>query len=519
MKETASHHDDKQLKAKYNSLLDKFSDTLDELKELKKKYKALSDDNLILRKALLGILSEKRPKLEEANTDQLGMWEDNSKTNQNESPKTNSQKKKRKKRPKEQNRKPLPDHLPREVEVIELPEEECKCGKCGAELLEVGEEISEQLEYQPAVLKVKQIRRKKYACKDESLHGLFRCRLPNRIIPKGIAGPSLLSHILISKYIDHLPLERIEKILLRSDVHIPKSSMSDWMGKLCSALNPLMECLKNKMLDSRILNADETTFKVQQNSKQGPLLNGYLWSFIGNKKWVWYEWKQGRNRFTPLEVLEGFTGEYLQTDGYAAYNAVSKQLGLEQLGCWAHARRGFIKAEECGYKEASDVLDLIADLYRIERECKENEYTDQKIRAVRRKKSVAILEQIKAKTQELRSSALPKGELGKALTYLTNQWESLIVFTEDGDLEIDNNMAERAFRPTVLGRKNYLFAGSKNGAQWAASFYSLIETAKLHGVDPAAYLTKVIYYLADYEGEDMTTLLPDAYAAHVLPQQ
>lgn len=474
-------------------------------------YEALKAENQLLRKLLFGSRSEKFKK--EKHPEEIDLWdEDPSRSPEVIEPEKQSIQYERKKRNKDENRTQLPDHLERIEEIIELPENERVCDECGADLEEIGEDITEELEYIPAKLIVRKIIRKKYACPKETLHGVWRAKLPSRIIPKAIAGPQLISQILISKYVDHLPLERQEQVFKRLGCRVAKTTMSDWLKLVQAKLDPLLECLKNRMLDSRILNCDETTFKVQQNSKKGPKINGYLWSYIGDKKWVWFDWQPGRSVRGPRDVLKGTTGEYLQSDGYQVYDRIVEEMGLTHLACWAHARRKFVEAFESGSKQAEPVIGLIAKLYGIEKEIREADFEDAEIVKTRRDKSLPVLHEIKAVLENLSVTAVPKGPIGKACQYTLSRFEELCAYCEDGGLEIDNNIVERSIRPVAVGRKNWLFAGSPEGAKWTAGFYSLIETCKLHRVDPAKYLTAVLHHLPDYEDEDMTTLLPDAYA-------
>jgi len=479
--------------------------------QLRQENAYLREQVALLKKALFAAKSERRPLIEKilGTIDLFDVQPDSGTVAESSS--TEEVRYTRKKRSADQGRTALPEHLERRVEIVELPEDERQCSDCGSELREIGEDVTEELEVIPMQVFVRRIVRKKYACPSETLHGVYRARMPARAIPKGIAGAGLLSHILISKYVDHLPLDRQEKIFLRHGVRVPKSSMSDWMGRVRHLLDPLLMRLKERMLDSRIVNCDETTMQVQDNARGGPKRDGYLWSYIGDSRWTWFEWREGRGRQGPLETLKGFSGEYLQSDGYAAYVGVAQSIGVEHLGCWAHARRKFVEALETGYEKAAPVIEQIAMLYAVESEARTFSATDRKeLRSIR---SRPLLEQIHMRLEELGQSAVPKGALGKAVRYTLDQWNRLTKYCDDGDLSIDNNIVERAIRPVALGRKNWLFAGSEDGAQWAAGFYSLIETAKLCGVEPGKYLAEVLRVIADYEdGEDMDHLLPDAYA-------
>lgn len=482
--------------------------------QLRQENAYLREQVALLKKALFAAKSERRPLIEKllGTIDLFDVQPDSGTVA--ESPSTEEVRYTRKKRSADQGRTALPEHLERRVEIIEIPEEERQCPECGSTLREIGEEVTEELEIIPMQVFVRRIVRKKYVCPTDTLHGVFRARMPARAIPKGIAGAGLLSHILISKYVDHLPLDRQEKIFLRHGIKVPKSSMSDWMGRLRHLLDPLLARLKVRMLDSRIVNCDETTMQVQDNARGGPKRDGYLWSYIGDSRWVWFEWREGRGRQGPLDTLKGFSGEFLQSDGYAAYVGVAQSIGVEHLGCWAHARRKFVEALDTGYEMATPIIELIAMLYAIESEARACSAPERKELRVFR--SRPVLEQIRSLLEELGQSAVPKGALGKAVRYTLDQWDRLTKYCDDGGLSIDNNIVERAIRPVALGRKNWLFAGSEDGAQWAAGFYSLIETAKLCGVEPGKYLTEVLRVIADYEdGEDMDQLLPDAYAWRV----
>lgn len=480
-------------------------------KELLERIAKLEAENHWLKKQLFASKSERKPLQEVVSLTDL--FAENSTIDSSSEIDLEPKAKASKKRAKEEGRQPLPSHLERYEEVVELPESECTCEECGAELKGIGDDITEELEFIPAQMKVRQIKRIKYACSKDTLHKIVRARMPKRIIPKGMAGPSLLSQILVSKYVDHLPLDRQTKIFSRQNIHFSRKTMSGWMGKCFDVLKPLLECLQQKMLESTKLNCDETTFKVQRKltSKKG-LKTTYLWSYIGDEKWVWFDWREGRGQAGPLEVLEGFKGNSIQSDGYSVYNPVAKALNLVQLGCWAHARRKFVEAYETGDQKSIPIIELIAKLYSVEKAAKEQELDANKIRELRQSKSIPILKEIKLLIDKISLTETPKGNLGKALTYAKNQWDTLNVYCTDGALSIDNNIVERSIRPATLGRKNYLFAGSENGAKWIAGFYSLIETCKLHGVEPGRYLTEVLRHIVDYEGTELETLLPEAFA-------
>jgi transposase len=476
----------------------------------------LKAELLWLKKQVFGSKSEKQSK-KERHPSEIDLFDEFSNNNLEDSETPNETiTYKRKKRAKGENRSPLPDNLPREEIIIELPLEDRVCDECGTELVEIGEDVREELEIQPAKLLVKVIIIKKYACKEDSLHGVYRARQPKRLIPKGIPGPQLLAHVLISKYVDHLPLERQEQMFKRLGHRIAKQTMSDWLKTVCQKLDPLLECLKNKVLDSRILNGDETRYLVQQNSIRLEKINGWLWVYVGDKKWVWFEWEPGRSSKGLTEFIKGSLAEYFQSDGYAAYDKPLELYDIDSLGCWAHARRYFVKAADSKSKDAEGVVKKIAPLYGIEKKLKEENASPEKVKSVRGEESRPLLESLFADIEQLNKNALPEGLLGKACNYVLKRKSKLMCYLDDGELDIDNNLAERTIRQIAVGRKNWMFSGSIDGAHFAAKFYSLIQSCKLQGVDPAHYLTEVLRYLPDYEGEDMASLLPDAYAMRYL---
>ena len=359
-------------------------------------------------------------------------------------------------------------------------------------------------------------------------------------IPKGIAGESLLTFILTSKFIDHMPLERICTMLERSGVTLSRKTVSDWVISCGRSLEPLRLALQRKILESRIVNADETTYKVIQNHNKGKPVNGYLWGFVGDRKYLLFEWNDGRSSSHPLAFLAGASCEWLQTDAYSGYGPVlAAYPSMCAVGCWAHVRRKFAETEKIGESAAKPYLDLIAELYVVEKEIREKKFSADDALTLREDKSLPILASLIAKANHEKGSHLPKSPMGKAIAYMENHWEALIAYATDGDVEIDNNIIERAIRPVALGRKNcaphpcsapcgpairraqpphpwglvWLFSGSDTGAQTAALVISLVGTCKLCNVDPAKYLRNVLRILPNFKGEDYADLLPDVLAS------
>jgi len=373
-------------------------------------------------------------------------------------------------------------------------------------LKKIGDEITEELEYEPGKLYVNRYIRPKYALpKDE---GVIIADLPSRPIEKGIAGPGLLSHILVSKYVDHLPLYRQRQQFKRHGVVLPLSTLSDWVRQTAELLEPLYENLKATLLQAHYLQADESPLRVLDRAKKGSTHLGYMWVYHAPLQGlVLFDYRKGRSRAGPNEMLQHFSG-YLQTDAYDGYTDIHARHGVTGIGCFAHARRYFsdalsVDAERCGW-----MLEHIQKLYAIEEKARV-EQLDHKARyRLREEYALPILVEMKDWLDEQSRHVLPKSAVGKAIGYALGQWSRLERYTERGFLEIDNNWIENAIRPLALGRKNYLFAGSHDGARRAAIIYSLVSTAKKHDVEPFAYLKDVIARIADFPFNKLELLLP-----------
>ena len=415
-------------------------------------------------------------------------------------------------------RKPLPEHLPR-VEVIhDIPEEEKACG-CGQERECIGKEVSEQLEIIPAKLQVIRHIRLKYACK--SCDGLEDdgpvvkiAPVVPQIIPKSIASPSLLAHILTGKFIDAVPFYRQEKQFIRLGIDLSRTSMSAWTMKGAESCQPLLNLLQDEILAGPYINVDETTVQVLQEPGRDPTSKSYMWVFRRGdpeKPALVYQYHPSRSGSVAADFLCDFQG-YVQTDGYSGYDFLDQKKGIHHLGCLAHARRKFmdvVKAQGKNRKAGSaDVaLGYIKELYKIEKEG--NDLPFKEMYKLRQEKSKPILEKFHEWLLKKATQTPPKGLLGKATTYALNQWDRLVGYLADGRLSPDNNAAENAIRPFVVGRKNWLFGGTPEGAAASALFYSLIETAKANKLEPHAYLRFIFEKLPTATTlEDYEALLP-----------
>lgn len=425
-------------------------------------------------------------------------------------------------------RKPLPAELPRIRIEHDLPESEKQCS-CGCEKTVIGEDSSEQLDIIPAKIQVIVNVRKKYVCKQ--CEGQIKtAELPAQPIPKSNASPGTIAHIVISKYQDALPLYRQEAILNRSGIDMPRNTLANWMIKCGQLIQSLINLLDDHQLSYPILHCDETRVQVLKEAGKDPSSQSYMWVRVGGPPTQpvrLFNYSDNRSGKFAHTLLENFYQRhaqcYLQTDDYAGYNKTGAEYSVTQLGCWAHARRKFIEAQKASSPakskqkkstkamkssgKADMAISLIAKLYAIEKAIKGA--TAEEKYSTRQQFAKPILEKIRIWLDKSLTGTLPKGQLGKALAYLSKNWEKLTVYIEDGRLTIDNNPAENAIRPFVVGRKNWLFSATVPGAKSSANLYSLIETAKANGLEPYSYLKKVFTDLPKATSvEDIEQLLP-----------
>jgi transposase len=407
---------------------------------------------------------------------------------------------------KEEKKKPLrlelPAHLPRIDQVIEpegLPQ--------GAR--KIGEAITEVLDYEPANVHVLRIIRPKYliASNDEQTQ-IVIANLPTMPIPKGNAGPGILAHILISKFVDHLPFYRQVQIFKRQDLAIAESTLGGWFNASCRLLEPLYDTLKKKILSSAYLLGDETPIAVLTKDKPGSTHKGYHWVYQDPiNKLVLFDYQPGRGREGPDELLKDFQG-YLQTDGYTAYDNLKNKDKIIQLACMAHARRKFEHARDNDPQRAEKALLMFGKLYDVEREAREKNLQTEEIRLLRQERSVPVLKVMESWLREEIIQVLPASAIGKAFAYTLKLWPRLVRYIDDGRLHIDNNMVENSIRPVALGRKNYLFAGSHDAARQAAMLYSLLATCKINNVEPFSWLKQTLQVIPDHPANKLYKLLP-----------
>jgi transposase len=418
---------------------------------------------------------------------------------------------------KKRGRKPLPDWIPRLEIVHDLPEEEKVCREDGTALERIGEEVSEQLEFIPAKLRVLRHVRPKYAC-PTCRTGIHTAPMPPQPIPKSLASPTLLAHVAVAKYADGLPLYRQETMFRRLGIDLPRASLANWMVKTGELVQPLVNLLRDELLASGFVQCDETRYQVLKEPDKAATSQSYLWvQHAPDPGIVLYDYDASRSAEVPKRLFAGFEG-VLQTDGYEGYGAIGQEPGITHVGCWSHARRKFdeaLKAQRSSAKKKRSVkeskalqgLAFIQKLYKIERQIQEKP-PDERRRA-RQEHSRPVIEKLRAWLTDATPRVPPQSLTGKALVYLDRQWPKLVRVLDDGRIPLDTNGVENAIRPFVVGRKNWLFADTVRGAEASANLYSLIETAKRSGLEPFAYLRYVLDALprADTLGE-IEALLP-----------
>lgn len=398
----------------------------------------------------------------------------------------------------------LPDNLP--VEEVEVhPEGDL------SDMICIGKETTEVLDYVPGHFKIIKYIRYKYVTKDKENPKISKGELPERIIEKGIPSNRLLAILLIFKYIDHLPLYRQREIFLRVNIDIAQSTIDGWAAKGMDALKPLYERLFMDMKNEGYLQVDETTIKVLDQNKKGKTHLGYYWVYHAPiSKLVMFNYSPTRSSSAALPVLENFKG-YLQTDGFSGYKAYGNKSDVTHLGCWAHARREFERALDNDKTKAQHVLAEIQKLYAVERKAKEQNLTPQEIKELRLEESLPIINELGKWMVAQMKLTLPKSQIGKALAYSQTRWDNLSAYLYDGNLQIDNNLVENAIRPVALGRKNYLFAGSHDAAQRAAMMYTFFANCKKHDVDPTQWLIHTLDNIQSINHKNITDLYPHNY--------
>ena len=405
-------------------------------------------------------------------------------------------------------RRPLPGHLPRDV-MTHSPDHECP--DCGGILKRLGEDVSEVLEYVPARFRVIRHVRPKLSC--GCCQTIVQAPAVSRPIEGGMAGPGLLSHVLVSKYADHLPLYRQSMIYAREGVELERSTLADWVAQLGRLLAPLGQALGRHVLGGATLHADDTPIPVLAPGL-GRTRTGRLWTYVRDERpagqdtpaAVWFQYSPDRKGIHPQHHLRHYRGA-LHADGYAGFKPLYVNGEVIEVACWAHVRRKFYDImQSTGSAIATEAIERIAMLYAVEKDIRGKPPDDRK--AVRQARAGPLLAELNAWLHEQLTLVSAKSTLAQAIGYTLPRWTALTRYLTDGHLEIDNNAAERSLRTVALGRKNYLFAGSDAGGERAALIYSLIGTARLNDINPQDYLTHVIERIADHPINRVDELLP-----------
>jgi transposase len=413
-------------------------------------------------------------------------------------------------------RRPLPEGLPRHTHEIHPPEEERTCPCCSQQKTIFGQEVTEELDVVPARFFVNRYVRFKYACRQCEGY-VSMGALPPRPMDKGIPGPGFLAYLLTSKYADHLPLYRQQQIYRRFGLELARSTMCGWVGYAAELLSPVARAMISPIKASRKIHTDDTPLTVLDPSA-APVKSrrGYMWVYIGEQNDVVFQYTNLRNRAGPESFLKGYRG-YLQADAFSGYDRICAGGDVIEVACWAHARRKFFDAQTSYRPEAERILELIGRLYAVEGRARDGAVSPERLLAWRQKYSLRRLARLRAELDQLSLSVLPKSSLGQAIGYALGNWKALVRYTEAAFLSIDNNISERQIKQLVLGRKNWIFAGSEGGAESAAVMFSLIVSCKLHDIDPLAYLRDVLMRIHTHSADRVGELIPREWKARFGP--
>jgi len=410
-------------------------------------------------------------------------------------------------------RQRLPKSLKRQRVVFDLAAHEKQCPHCQGELKRIGEETSERLEYVPASMLVIEEACQKYVCKNGCT--IVTAQKPMAPIEKGLPGPGLLAHVVVSKYGDHLPLHRQEAIFRRQGVTLSRKTMCDWMRRCAELVSPIFDRMKESVLTSKVMQTDDTPVNVLDPSLP-KTRTGRIWTYVGDRyhPYTIYDYTPTRGRDGPDAFMKEFHG-YLQADAYSGYDELyrERKRKITEVACWAHVRRKHFEAQSSDLMRSTVMLAYIRLLYDVEREAKVMGLAGVARKTLRQKKSLSILEDIKTYLKREQVAVLPKSPEGTAISYTLSNWEALTRYCDDGDLEIDNNGAERSLRGIAVGRRNWTFLGSDTGGQTAAILTSITASCKRLDVDPFEYLRDVFQRISTHPRNRLHELLPNEWKA------
>lgn len=399
--------------------------------------------------------------------------------------------------------------LPRERVEHPLAEDERNCPCCERPRTVIRYEVSEQIEYRPSVFLVIEHARPVAVCSHGCEEAPVIAPKPPQPIDKGLPGPGLLAHVAVSKFSDHLPLNRLERIFRRQGVSVSRSTMCGWIAEIAARAGPVVEHMREDLLRSKIVATDDTTVPVLDR-RANRTKTGRLWVYLGDEDHpcAVFDYTETREGDGPRRFLEGYEG-YLQADAYSGYDQIFASGKVIEVGCWMHARRYFYEAAQSDPGRPAEALAFIRELFMIERAIKDLSITQRKEQ--RASRAQPILEAFHTWLEKFTPEALPKSLLGKAVGYSMRQWKALSRYAETGDLPIDNGRSERALRTVAVGRKNWLFAGNDDGARRAATIYSLLATCRLHEIDSFAYMRDLLERLPTHPADDIAVLTPVAW--------
>jgi transposase len=407
----------------------------------------------------------------------------------------------------------IPPTLPRERTEVPVPPDECTCPQCGRERAIIGYEVSERLEWRPASLVCLETARQKRACACEA-SGVVTAPVPDSPVERGLAGPGLLAHVVISKYEDHAPLHQLAGMLARHGVQIARSTLGDWVEQASDLLEPIVEAMARDALRAHRIHTDDTGIAVLD---KGGTHRGHVWVYLADDDHVVFRYTRRRRGDGPREFLAGYQG-FIQADAASLYDRLFGPTEAPrqpvaghavEVGCWAHARRKFVEAQLTDEKRALVAIGFIRELYAIDRACADLDGDTRT--AARRARAGPVLDAFRAWLDAEALEVIPKSPIAVAIGYARNQWGPLTRFLDDGRLRLDNNPAERQLRRVAVGRKNWLFAGSETGAERACVLYSILASCRLHGVDPVAYLTDVLVRVHRHPARDVLGLAPKTW--------
>lgn len=488
-----------------------------QVKTLSQNVQTLSDDVKILRRYLYG---KKNEKVTNEDKKQSLLFDELEETQFSSDEKDNNQGSKEKKAKKKPGRKPLPKDIPREQKTFDVTESEKLCPCCNKERPEISSKPTEELEFIPARIIVKEYIVKKYgACNcdefqnREDLPQIIEAKMPKRFISGGISSPSLVSHIITNKFTDALPFYRQNKIFKRIGVNISRQNMSNWCITASRKCEPLIEHMRQYLIKGHLINMDETVVQVLNEKDRAAESKSYMWVMAGgykDNKIVLFNYASTRKQETPVTLLEGFGG-ILQTDGYAGYNKAVKDYGLIHVGCLAHAKRKFYDLAKVTKKKgkAHKGVTFYSRLYEVNNSLKRMDLSEEEFLKIRREKSIPIWQEFHSWLHSNKNKVAPNTPISRAINYSINQYQNLVRYLKFADVQPDNNVAENAIRPFCVGRKNWLFNNTPKGAYSSATLYSLVETARINNIPPDKYLNYIFIELTNQgDNIDLDSLMP-----------